>query len=92
MAADVTSKVTVQNGLYYKTDSVTDATPSGVVGVGKIAEDFVDGVVAKELNSHLETPEWATSVSGHPVLSNLATEDFDGAIGVIGTSIRTEGV
>jgi len=91
LAANGTSKVTVQNALYYKAGSVTDATPSGVVGVEKIAEEFIDGTVTAELNSCLDTPVWVTSAAGYAVFSDLA-ETLCSALGVVGTSIRTEGI
>ena len=89
LAADGTSKVTVQNGLYYKAGSVKDETVSGVAGVERRAEAFMDGTVTADLNSKLETPMWATTKDGYPVFSDLA-EMLTDALGVLGTSIRTE--
>ncbi len=91
LTADGTSKVTVQNGLYYKAGSVTDATPAGVGGVERSAEEFIDGTVTADLNSRLDTPIWATTTTGYPVFSDLAVL-LDSALDVLGTSIRTEGI
>ncbi len=91
LVADGTSKVEVQNGLFYKAGSVTDATAAGVTGVKKSPEEFADGTVTDDLNNYLTTPVWVTSTAGYPVFSDLA-ETLYGALGVLGTSIRTEGV
>ncbi|MBQ9964797.1 MAG: hypothetical protein IJP14_06735, partial [Clostridia bacterium] len=55
------------------------------------AGEFGDGTVTAILNNSLTTPTWATSTAGYPVLSDLAAT-LDGALGVVGTSIRTEGI
>ncbi len=72
------------------TTTVGDLTPA--VTRQKTAAEFADGTVAGWLNAgRTTTAVWATSTAGYPVLSDLAAT-LDDTLGIVGTSIRTEGV
>ena len=93
---DLTPMTVTLNNVYYREGSATTATPtignlSPELTVQKTAGEFGDGTVTVILNNSLTTPIWATSTAGYPVLSDLASIS-NGDLGVLGTSIRTEGI
>lgn len=91
IAGSATEGSTVSN-VYYKTESITGEASGLLTNVtGYAAVAFADGTVTEKLNNSITTPIWATSTAGYPVWSDLAAT-LDGALGVLGTSIRTEGI
>ncbi len=66
-----TVPVATATNVYYKAGSITGEA-TGVAATVRSAAEFADGTVTKALNAAVDTPLWATSVNGYPVLSEAA--------------------
>lgn len=86
--------VTLQN-VHYTTDYYAGTDESAVAGgaltnaTAQTDAAFADGTVTNLLNG-ANTPIWATSTAGYPVLTDLVAT-ANSALSAVGTSIRSKG-